>query len=183
MASDILARQVPRRQRPLDHDVISIHIDTVEIAFLNQAFSLAETRVDTGKDLNSLEEVEEPESGESEHDTENIWNVIDMHRSSEHSMSALEGVKSLCESLSLPVPTKVVEKRQHIESTIQTFADYRWLEASVEMTDAVLAATEENWKQNLAVYGEVLVDFSQEVNKKSTNISKLEELFSTVSDL
>lgn len=53
-------------------------------------------------------------------------------------------MKSLRESLSLPVPTVIVEAQQLIKDTIRTFADYLRLEPSIKDENALLVTAKKN---------------------------------------
>lgn len=88
--------------------------------------------------------------------------------------SALEWVKSLFDSFSLPVPTTVLKAHQRVEYAIRDFVNYPALEASVKMIDVAFAAIQENRKQETAVYENGIAELRQQVNCKFTELSDLE---------
>lgn len=75
-----------------------------------------------------FEEVEQHGTNHVEDDLEKVWDVTDLHHSSEHGPTALEPVQYLCESFSLPVQTRVVEAQHWSKDAIEALADYLRLE-------------------------------------------------------
>lgn len=109
--SDIPGREISVCKGSLQDDVLSFHVDTVQICFLDQLFSLADAGYVTTAVLGFSEEVEEQEQDDVEDGIENVWGMSDLRRGNHRSPSTLERVKSLCESFSLPMPTTVLEVR------------------------------------------------------------------------
>lgn len=109
--------------------------------------------------------------------------MTDLLRSRERCLTALERVKTLCLSLSLPMSTTVIEAQQWIEEAIPAFPDYPQVESSVETKDEELAALHGDCKQNILPYQKKLVDLKQIVSDRSADIRNIEELGCTVSDI
>lgn len=93
------------------------------------------------------EHVEERETGEGGDDIVELQVVSDLRRNIGSGPLALEGVKSLRESLLLSVPATVMEAQKLIEDAIRAFADHPKLEASVTTKGVALAAAQEKWDQ------------------------------------
>lgn len=71
-----------------------------------------------------FEEVEEQNIDAVENDLKERWGVSDQRCSSERGSSPWGRVKSVCEYLSIPIPTAVVDSRQQIEDSIRAFVNY-----------------------------------------------------------
>lgn len=83
--------------------------------------TLANARDDTMAALGLYKEVEKRNSGDIENDVEELWDVSDLLHSNECSLSALERMKSLWKSFSLPVPITVLELQQLTEKAFRAF--------------------------------------------------------------
>lgn len=82
--------------------------------------------------LRPFEELEEQKLDDVDDDIKKGWDAGELCNTNERSPSALERLKSVCGTLSLPVPTTLVDAQQRIEDTIRTFADYSRLEVCVK---------------------------------------------------
>lgn len=173
IVSDIPDRNVPGRKSSLNDKVISVHVNIVKVSFLVVQFcTLADPWGASKAALRPSQENEEQELGTGEDDIEEALDVSDLRWGSERGPSAFKHVKSLCESLSLPVPTTVVKAEKWIEDVIRVFAEYSQLKALLKTTIDILAAAQEDWEQRTAVYRKEWADLVTQVEDKSLYISK-----------
>lgn len=75
-----------------------------------------------------------------------------LRRRSERGTSVCTVVKSFCESLSLPVPTRVFKAQQQVHDAIWALASYAWLDASVKTKQMDFTTAQKDWEQKKAVH-------------------------------
>lgn len=132
----------------------SVHVNGVKVSFLVvQLSTIADARDATVVPLASSEAIEEQAPDDVEDTIEEVWDVRDLHRSSGHDSSALERVKSLCESFLFPELDTVLKAQQWIGDYIQAFPDQPRLDASAKTNDTDSPAAQKAWKQNTVTYG------------------------------
>lgn len=143
------------------------------VFFENQLFFLAVAHDTSMETLDSAEEVEEQEEDDVEDEIEEVWDMRNLRRSSKCGPSALECVKFLWNSLSLPVPITVAEAQQWIGDVIRPSAEYPQLATSVKTKDTDFAAAQKAQKHETAAYEKASAKLKHEVNDKCTDLPKI----------
>lgn len=82
-------------------------------------------------------------------DEEEVWNISDLHRSTECGPSVLDRVEVLCDSPFLSVLITVVESQQRVEVAIPAYAYYSRLETYAMNKNAVLATGRIDYESEL----------------------------------
>lgn len=133
---EIPSRDIPRLNHTIDDEVVSRYFNAVKVRFLvDQLFSLADVHDATMVGLSPNEGAEVPaESVEKRkaEESEEVWDVSDLQRSTKCGLLSLERVKTFCESRALPVRTTAVGVEQLSEDAVCKYADFRTLETSVD---------------------------------------------------